>query len=198
MLIATLPAKAASVTDDVTFSASGFTSFPTGVTPPTDPVTGSFTITFDPTLSYTDLTTEGSSITLGSLNITLGSALSFCYSPTAYTCSGSAFSAGELVVGGSNAGAATVIYGPGADTTNDFTLQLSSFTSSPVMTLLLYAQTSNDSTFFDSSVGSVSVTPVVSATPVPAALPLFATGLGALGLFGWRRKRKNASALGVA
>lgn len=29
-----------------------------------------------------------------------------------------------------------------------------------------------------------------SATPLPAALPLFATGLGALGLFGWRRKRK--------
>jgi hypothetical protein len=31
--------------------------------------------------------------------------------------------------------------------------------------------------------------PVV-ATPLPAALPLFATGLGALGLLGWRRKRK--------
>jgi hypothetical protein len=32
----------------------------------------------------------------------------------------------------------------------------------------------------------------VSATPLPAALPLFATGLGALGLLGWRRKRKAA------
>jgi hypothetical protein len=30
----------------------------------------------------------------------------------------------------------------------------------------------------------------VSATPLPAALPLFAGGLGALGLLGWRRKRK--------
>jgi len=27
-------------------------------------------------------------------------------------------------------------------------------------------------------------------TPLPAALPLFATGLGALGLLGWRRRRK--------
>ena len=26
--------------------------------------------------------------------------------------------------------------------------------------------------------------------PHPATLPLFATGLGALGLLGWRRKRK--------
>jgi hypothetical protein len=33
-----------------------------------------------------------------------------------------------------------------------------------------------------------------SATPLPAALPLFATGLGAFGLLGWRRKRKNAAA----
>jgi hypothetical protein len=29
-----------------------------------------------------------------------------------------------------------------------------------------------------------------AATPLPAALPLFATGLGAMGLLGWRRKRK--------
>jgi hypothetical protein len=33
-----------------------------------------------------------------------------------------------------------------------------------------------------------------AVTPLPAALPLFATGLGALGLLGWRRKRKNAAA----
>jgi hypothetical protein len=30
----------------------------------------------------------------------------------------------------------------------------------------------------------------VSETPLPAALPLFATGLGVVGLLGWRRKRK--------
>ena len=30
------------------------------------------------------------------------------------------------------------------------------------------------------------------ATPLPAALPLFAGGLGAMGLLGWRRKRKAA------
>jgi hypothetical protein len=32
-----------------------------------------------------------------------------------------------------------------------------------------------------------------NATPIPAALPLFATGLGTLGLVGWRRKRKAAA-----
>ena len=32
--------------------------------------------------------------------------------------------------------------------------------------------------------------PPDSSTPLPATLPLFATGFGALGLLGWRRKRK--------
>ena len=32
--------------------------------------------------------------------------------------------------------------------------------------------------------------PPAHAGPLPGALPLFATGLGALGLLGWRRKRK--------
>lgn len=32
-----------------------------------------------------------------------------------------------------------------------------------------------------------------NSTPLPAALPLFVTGLGALGLLGWRRKRKAAA-----
>jgi hypothetical protein len=40
---------------------------------------------------------------------------------------------------------------------------------------------------------------VRAATPLPAALPLFATGIGGLGLFGWRRKRRaQVSASAVA
>jgi hypothetical protein len=35
--------------------------------------------------------------------------------------------------------------------------------------------------------------PFTPTTPLPAAFPLFATGLGAMGLFGWRRKRKAAA-----
>ena len=39
--------------------------------------------------------------------------------------------------------------------------------------------------------GALTITP--APVPLPAALPLFATGLGALGLLGWRRKRKAVS-----
>ena len=33
----------------------------------------------------------------------------------------------------------------------------------------------------------------ISETPLPATFPLFASGLGAMGLLGWRRKRKAAA-----
>jgi hypothetical protein len=51
------------------------------------------------------------------------------------------------------------------------------------------------STVFMIGLDDVSVTgpDVVGTTPIPGALPLFATGLGALGLLGWRRKRKTAA-----
>jgi hypothetical protein len=39
---------------------------------------------------------------------------------------------------------------------------------------------------------SISLPEGVHVTPLPAALPLFVTGLGALGLLGWWRKRKRA------
>ena len=37
-------------------------------------------------------------------------------------------------------------------------------------------------------------TGTLAATPLPATFPLFAAGLGAMGLFGWRRKRKRTAA----
>ena len=42
-------------------------------------------------------------------------------------------------------------------------------------------------------VGEWQVTLRVDTTPLPAALPLFAGGLGVMGLLGWRRKRKGAA-----
>lgn len=42
--------------------------------------------------------------------------------------------------------------------------------------------------------GADSFTLEIGQTPLPAAFPLFATGLGAMGLLGWRRKRKAQAA----
>jgi hypothetical protein len=93
-------ANAALVTELVTFSANTFQEYTypgyTPASPPEDPVTGSFIITFDPTLTYNDST----DITLTSLNIDLGSALVFSYSPTVATYPGGSFPAGTASCGG--------------------------------------------------------------------------------------------------
>ena len=47
--------------------------------------------------------------------------------------------------------------------------------------------------FTDLSELLLSASSTGNETPLPAAFPLFAGGLGAMGLLGWRRKRKNAA-----
>ena len=54
--------------------------------------------------------------------------------------------------------------------------------------------TTSDSTGIGPPADNVIATAAATATPLPATLPLFATGLGALGLLGWRRKRKAQAA----
>lgn len=56
--------------------------------------------------------------------------------------------------------------------------------------------TTEDDVSFNGSTATTGVTSpgvwsTAAVTPLPAALPLFATGLGLTGLFGWRRKRKG-------
>ncbi len=53
-----------------------------------------------------------------------------------------------------------------------------------------FAGANNYSIIVSDGVGNAPAT-----TPLPAAFPLFATGLGTLGLLGWRRKRKNSLAV---
>ena len=48
-----------------------------------------------------------------------------------------------------------------------------------------------DRTFLDVTMQS---SPFESEVPVPAALPLFASGLGAMGLLGWRRRKQKKTA----
>ena len=59
-----------------------------------------------------------------------------------------------------------------------------------------FTSTLNGTWFLSNSVVPLDagISGTFSATPLPAALPLFATGLGALGVLGWRRKRKAKTA----
>jgi PEP-CTERM motif len=180
-------ANAAMQTFDVSFSATGFTS--QFGQPPVQPVVGSFTITFDPTLTYTDAT---AGITLHTLDIALSSSLSFDYSPTG-NANGAA---GELVVGGVADGACCVIFNPPS---NDFWLQILTFTTAPVFNQLGYSQSSTgtQSLFFtdltNGGSGSVTVQSVTPGVPEPSTWAMMLLGFAGLG-FAFRRSRRASFA----
>jgi hypothetical protein len=173
-LLATVPASASIINLDVKFSANSFQA--SGGTPPVDPVNGEFTISFDPTLDYTNDTSD---ITLNNLNINLGSTLCFTYQ----TAVDGSFPAGMLRVGGLFDGSDTVQYSPATD---DFWLQIADFATTPAFQQVGYAQTDagNNVFYTINQTGSVTVTPV----PEPVTLTLFALG-GTLAVMRRRRLR---------
>ncbi len=62
-----------------------------------------------------------------------------------------------------------------------------------LIVLSIFMDASNTTGFGDFVGLSLNIDITPGETPLPAALPLFAGGLGALGLLGWRRKRKQAA-----
>jgi hypothetical protein len=142
-------AQAAPITLKYDFVAAGF--FPGGA--PVDPVTGSFSVTFDDTSTLVDVTT-GISIT--NLNISLDSSPAFTY-----------FSdIDRLVIGGLQDGA--LIGGGGS---NDFHLGVDDVSTNPAFLEFWYVQTGKITFTALSGI----LTP--SAVPEPATFSLFALGL---------------------
>lgn len=164
-------ANAAVITETESFTASDFT--PSGS--PANPWTGSFTITFDPTIASS-----------GALNV-FSSNLPAGYGTFAFSYMGP----GGLLELGDNCGAANCSATAGTDTAF---LDIFPVSASAGLTFheAFVGSTSNTISLFTSFTGTL--TPTVPSIPLPAALAFIATGLGALGLLGWRRKRKLANA----
>jgi hypothetical protein len=181
-------ASAANLFLDVTFTATDFTTCActgsTGAPPPQTTVTGEFQILFDPTQTYTDVTTG---ITLENLNISLGSPLGFHYSPT--TLDGNHL-AGDLYVGGTSDTAGTIFIPP-STVQDNFYLQIDNIATTPSFDQLGYTQVAaGQNYYFDISglnEGTVSVSNVT--TPEPASVALLGCSLLALGAI--RRWRGN-------
>jgi len=164
-------ARATTVTDLVTFSATDFTAVPSGTTVPVDPVVGSFTITFDPTQNYTNATSGIALYNAPSLNIPLGSSLSFNYDTLT----------GELVVGGIEYGTGIVEF-PGSD---DFYLQIANFTTTPTFIQLGYVL--NDNYFYTPGAG-LDGTVTVGPVPAPEPCTMLLLGSGLVGIVTFRKK----------
>ena len=197
------PARAATVTDAVTFSITGaFDFYPTACCfSPSATATGSFDITFDPTLLYpasgtgaqslsgviSDLTISVTNPNLSSSPLTLNPITGFTYSPDTSQN-------GTLILYSDYATDSSKEFTEVSDVVID--INGLDATLPAVVPGVWYSQAGYADTIMGSgpATGSAST----EATPLPAALPLFATGLGALGLFGWRRKRKNVAALVAA
>ena len=178
-LLSAISADASPVTYDISFTSGSFISGnpPAGVIPPVS-VSGDFTLTIDTSQTYTD---ETAGITLNTLGVSVDSAASFSY-PVSF----STFT-DVLIIGGLNVGAGFV-----QSSTNDFYLQIENFSTAPTYLQFGYtiADPAEDYFYTNQGDGSVTVTPVIETTPLPAGLPLFASGLGAIGLLARKRKRK--------
>jgi len=171
-------ADAGLVTYQVDFTASGLSNYtdPGRSLPPFDPVTGSFTLTFDPANNYDD---EANGITLNALNIGLPAQFLFTYDPTLF--------GGLLEIGSDPNGVNTLIGG-----TNDFYVEIYDFLSTPTADYLAYTQATTEDGYDTSDVSATVTT--LSTTPIPPSLLLFTSALGSLGFAGWRRKQANSAA----
>lgn len=142
----------------------------------TEQITGSFTFnTSNDTISAVDVTLSGSPSY-------------FAPNPITFLYAFSAFNFGNQEFGFAYAG---------TDDNSSYLIALDfgglGGTSSPLYGGAFYNGQGNNNAFARSASGGVEV----STTPLPAALPLFAGGLGVIGLLA-RRKKKAAAALAAA
>jgi hypothetical protein len=96
-------------------------------------------------------------------------------------------------LGGSLTENAIVVFNPATElTTTSFYAVVTDLTGSFDLT---DAQANFEHVIYTTGTNQLGVEGAISATPLPAALPLFASGFGAIGLLSWRRKQKAAATI---
>jgi hypothetical protein len=166
--------RAAIISETITASVSNFTVVGQAVSPPVDPATIEFSITFD---NSTGLDNQTVGLTLISSNLPLDTGFGFTYRN----------GTDILAVGGLGGN----VVG-GVDGTNDFSWVFGNIsTATPTFFNFVYESTLAPLSLFESQTGAVSATPI-SAVPEPSSFALLAVGLG--GIFLFRRKSRSRCA----
>lgn len=169
-LVSTAPALATTITRTYTFAFEDFTPNNPGIAAPVDPLEGSFTVTFDPTVAVNDAT---AGLTVNSLDLPNVDHFAFSYTPL-----------GELVLGaviGPGDNSASVSWG-----TNDFVLGFLHPLDTPVGASAFYT-VAGVNNVWSSQQGTVSARDGAPGVPEPSSWLLMVVGFGALGA-GLRRR----------
>jgi hypothetical protein len=168
-------AAASTITTIVDFTASDFTSSSGSVPAPISPVTGSFTLTFDPDLDYSE---ESAGIALNNININVSGVPLFSHFAGIYN--------GVTIGMSPGGGANSAQWG-----TNDFFLAFNIDGSHyPKSVLFGYTQGGVNNFFTTYNVALTLTPPVVAATPIPGSVLLLLTALTAIGSVAFVRHRK--------
>lgn len=170
------------ITRNIDFSFSGIVQVSGGpaIPPPVSPAIGSFALTFDPTLAYTN---QSAGLVLNSLNLTLGSTAVFTF-----------FQPQDiLTLGGLAGGGAQGVAG----NSFDFSVRIDHFSTAPVIGAAGYSQggpvyAAGTSFTGSNPIGNLSSTLTVTnplvQVPEPLTLSLFSVGL--VGAAAFRRRKR--------
>ena len=175
-MLASSSASASTITENLSFNLTGFLDIVGNAPPPDLVVTGSITITYDPTLTYDNDTTD---IVVHSLTgVTVDSPLGFTYQ------------GGFLEFGGTQTDSDLVAFGTNdivvafnvTDPSNPTLIPCSTpgfscgkYTGNNAVDAAGYTTVGTDTAWFNGAQSTVTAT----TTPEPSSLLLFATGVGA-------------------
>jgi hypothetical protein len=194
--LVSVPANASTVVETYNITLGGFVDVDLGAPPPVTTVTGSITLTFDPTLNYDNDTAD---LVVNNFNIggiTLDSPLGFTYFATGTY-------ANDLFVGGTENDSDYVVSG-----TNDFVLTYNvsdlnspqlipcsgifscgDQTGNPAYETTGYTTQGNDSIWLVATADST----ITSGVPEPATWAMFLLGFGGIGFMLRNSRRKGAA-----
>ena len=149
-------------------------------------------------LSFNSAGPGGSSVQADIAYLTVGGGAIWAYEARSFSGPGS-FGTGGFRQANSQLGPTTGIFGAGSviyvpsQYTSDSDLSSSATWTNQTFATLGITPGSYKWTWGSGADQSFTLDAVAAATPLPAALPLFAGGLGVLSMLGWARKRKTAA-----